>query len=309
MVFFSLLAVLLLEYVGPLPYRQVVLEPLSHYADFLEKRLNGGDHSHGLLAWWIAVLCPVLIAWAVYAVCHAFHPLLAWLWNVLILYLAMGFRHAGRTYTDIELALRLDDLPRARELLAEWRGVPGSELPATAVAQLSIEEMLSVAHRHVFGVLLCFALLPGPAGAVLYRLAAVLAEVWGKRDHPEDDHFGRFAQRAFVWIDALPARVTAAAFAVAGNFEEAVYRWRSRPAGQSDAACDPGLAVVLASGAGAIGLRQGAAEQEEAAPAEVGAGQDADVDAMQRATGLVWRALFLWLLLVILLGFARLVGA
>ena len=307
MAFFSLLAVLLLEYVGPLPYRQVVLDPLSHYAGFLEKRLNGGDHSHGLLAWWIAVLCPVLIAWAVSAVCHAFHPLLAWLWNVLILYLAMGFRQAGRTYTDIELALRLDDLRRARELLAEWRGVPGSGLPATAVARLSIEEMLSVAHRHVFGVLLCFALLPGPTGAVLYRLAAVLAEVWGKA-HPEDERFGQFAQRAFVWIDALPARVTAAAFAIAGNFEEAVYRWRNRSTGQGGAACDPGLVVVLASGAGAVGVRLGAEQEEVAPPAEVGAGQDADVDAMQRATGLVWRALFLWLLLVILLGFARLVG-
>ncbi len=43
--------------------------------------------------------------------------------------------------------------------------------------------------------------------------------------------------------------------------------------------------------------------------AEMGTGDEADVDDMQSAVGLVWRALLLWLLLLLLLGFASLVGA
>ena len=42
--------------------------------------------------------------------------------------------------------------------------------------------------------------------------------------------------------------------------------------------------------------------------AEIGTGDEADVDFMQSAVGLVWRALMLWLLLLLLLGFASMVG-
>jgi cobalamin biosynthesis protein CobD/CbiB len=40
----------------------------------------------------------------------------------------------------------------------------------------------------------------------------------------------------------------------------------------------------------------------------MGTGDAADVDFMQSAVGLVWRALVLWLLLLLLLGLASLVG-
>jgi pantoate kinase len=67
-----------------------------------------------------------------------------------------------------------------------------------------------------------------------------------------------------------------------------------------------------ASGAGALGVRLGmpVVEAGEIADrAEMGTGDEADVDFMQSAVGLVWRALLLWLLLLLLLGFASLVGS
>ena len=42
--------------------------------------------------------------------------------------------------------------------------------------------------------------------------------------------------------------------------------------------------------------------------AELGLGDPADVDFMQSAVGLVWRATVLWMLLLFLLEFASLVG-
>jgi len=308
---FSLVIALLLEQVRPLPYQQFVRGPLSWLADFLEEHLNAGERKHGVLAWVLAVGSLTLIAGTVFAVLYRLNPLFAWGWNVLVLYLTMGFRQFSHYYTDIQLALRMGDLPHARQLLSTWRGRSAEGLSSSDIARLSIEEALAASHRHVFGVLLWFVLLPGPCGAVLYRAAAFFSEHWGrngaKGQQVELGDFGLFSQQAFAVIDWLPLRVTAAGFAIVGDFEDAVYCWRT----QADKWPDNGLGIVLASGAGALGVRLGMPVVEAgeiANRAEIGTGDEADVDFMQSAVGLVWRALVLWLLLLLLLGLASLVG-
>jgi len=309
---FSLIAVLLIEQVRPLPYRRVIHEPLSRLARFLEAQFNAGERSQGQLAWLLAVGGLVLISGAVYAACYALNPLLAWLWNVLVLYLTMGFRQFSHCYSDIQLALRMDDVPYARKLLADWRGRSADGLSSSEIARLAIEEALTASHYHVFGVLVCFVLLPGPCGAVLYRAAAFFAGAWGRRTDADAGRFGKFSQQAFAVIDWLPLRLTAAGFAIVGNFEDAIYCWRTQADKWPDRQLGRGIGIVLASGAGALGVRLGMPVMEAgklADRAEIGTGDEADVDFMQSAVGLVWRALLLCLLLLLLLGFARLVGA
>ena len=163
----------------------------------------------------------------------------------------------------------------------------------------------------MFGVLVCFFLLPGPCGAVLYRAAAVFADTWGRRNDDAAERFGKFSQQAFAVIDWLPLRITAAGFAIVGNFEDAVYCWRNQADKWPDDQLGSGIGIVLASGAGALGVRLGmpVVEAGEISDrAEIGTGDEADVDFMQSAVGLVWRALMLWLLLLLLLGFASMVG-
>ena len=312
MALFSLIAVLLIEQIRPLPYRQIVFVPLSRLAHLLEGLFNAGERKHGLIAWLIAVGGLVLVTGTVNAALYALNPLLAWLWNVLVLYMTMGFRQFSHYYTDIQLALRMDDLPHARQLLAEWRGRPADNFSSSDIARLAIEEALSASHRHVFGVLVCFVLLPGPCGAVLYRAAAFFAEVWGKLSDDDTGRFGKFSQQAFAVIDWLPSRLTASGFAIVGNFEDAIYCWRTQAAKWPDSTLGSGIGIVLASGGGALGVRLGMPVVEAGEIAdrvEMGTGDDADVDFMQSAVGLVWRALLLWLLLLLLLGLASLVGA
>lgn len=317
---FSLVIALLLEQARPLPYRQFVCGPLVRLADFLEARLNAGSAKQGLVAWLIAVGGLTLIAGLVFAVLYHLHPVFGWLWNVVVLYLTMGFRQFSHYYTDIQLALRMGDLPHARKLLAEWRGVTADGLSSSDIARLSIEEALAASHRHVFGVLVWFVLLPGPCGAVLYRAASFFSDYWGKRKGAEFraeiqpvgepielGDFGMFAQQSFAVIDWLPQRVTAVGFAIVGNFEDALHCWQT----QADLWPDDSLGIVLASGAGALGVRLGMPvlqSGEIADRVEIGVGDEADVDFMQSAVGLVWRALVLWLLLLLLLGLASLVG-
>jgi adenosylcobinamide-phosphate synthase len=306
----SLIVVLLLEQARPLPYQLFVRGPLARLADFLEGHFNAGDHQHGTLAWLLAVVSLTLASGLIFFALYQLNPLLAWAWNIFVLYLTMGFRQFSHHYTDIQLALRMGDIPHARRLLAEWRGRSADDLSSADISRLSIEEALSASHRHVFGVLLWFVLLPGPCGAVLYRVSAFLSEYWGSRQGSESGDFGdfgKFAQQAFWIIDWLPLRVTAAGFAIVGNFEDAIYCWRT----QAGKWPDDGLGIVLASGAGALGVRLGmpVVEAGEIADrAEIGTGDEADVDFMRSAVGLVWRALVLWLLLLLLLGLAGLVG-
>jgi cobalamin biosynthesis protein CobD/CbiB len=304
---FSLIAVFLIEQFKPLDYRRIVAEPLGLWAAFVESRFNAGARQHGVLAWCLAVALPVVLLGLVFLALHSLNPLLGWVLNVGVLYLTMGFRQFSHHYTEIQLALRLGDLDRARQLLAEWQGRSTHGMSAQEVARLSIEGALGASHRHVFAVLLWFVLLPGPCGALLYRLALIVRDRWTFDNAPEHNDFSLFARRAFGIIDWLPLRTTAAAFAVVGDFEDAVHCWRTQPAMWPDR----DLGIILASGAGALGVQLGGSvvdEVEVSDRAELGLGDPADVDFMQSAVGLVWRATLLWMLLLFLLGLASLAG-
>jgi adenosylcobinamide-phosphate synthase len=303
----SLIAVFLLEQLKPLPYRRLVADPIRALADFVESRLNAGEYRHGILAWTVIVLLPVLLTAGLYVVLYSISPILAWVLNVVVLYLTMGFRQFSHHYTEIQLALRLGDLERARQLLAEWQGRSAEGLGSGDIARLAIEHALVASHRHVFAVLVWFILLPGPSGAVLYRLSALVAERWRENENLGLGEFVKFPQRIFDMIEWLPLRATAAAFAVVGDFEDAVYCWRT----QANLWPDRNLGIVLASGAGGLGVQLGMPVMDSGDVtdrSELGTGDPADVDFMQSAVGLVWRAILLWMLLLFLLGLATLVG-
>jgi cobalamin biosynthesis protein CobD/CbiB len=78
---------------------------------------------------------PLVLLGVAYVVFYRLSVVLAFLLNVLALYLTLGFRQFSHFYTDIQLALRLGDVARARALLsngkerafppmtrASWRG-------------------------------------------------------------------------------------------------------------------------------------------------------------------------------------------
>lgn len=307
MSFLSLTLALLLEQWRPLADRRALFAPLAAYADFLERQLNVGQPAPGALAWLAAVVPALAAAWFLYSAFYAVSPLLGLAFNVGVLYLTMGFRRQSRRFSEIQRALREGDVERARRALAEFRGHDCSALSAAEVSRLAIEDALAVAYRRVFAPALWFLVLPGPAGAVLYRVAAFLARRWGARPDPEVAEFGAFARRAFAAIDWVPARVTALTFAVVGDFEDAVYCWRTQAARW----IDPLLGVVLAAGAGAMGVRLGGAHpvagRMEERP-ELGTGDDADTAFLDTAIGLVRRTLVVWLALLLMLSLTAALG-
>ncbi len=118
----SLIVALVLEQWRPLGDRRHLFAPVEGYADFFERQFNAGEMHHGRIAWLLAVLPAAAGAWMVYQLLVLASPLLGLVFNVAALYLTMGFRQFSHYFTGIQLALKEDDLARARELVAQWRG-------------------------------------------------------------------------------------------------------------------------------------------------------------------------------------------
>jgi adenosylcobinamide-phosphate synthase len=298
MTFLSLVVALLLEQWRPLRSGNPVFIAFTRYVNALARNLNAGRYRDGIVAWLLLIVPVALIAAAGYFGLRRANPLLALAWNVVVLYLALGFRQFSHFFTDILHALQRGELPKARELVAVWRGRSAQELQAGEIARVTIELGLVRSHRHVFGVMMWFAAF-GAAGAIAYRLAAVLHDRWSENGGEPQGVFGEFAVRAFAVMDWVPVRLTALAFAIAGDFMGAVECWREQAPRWRPAA----HGIVLASAAGALGVRLGGELHEygtlEYRP-ELGSGDEADTDYMQAAVGLMWRALVLWLFLIAL---------
>ncbi len=303
MSFLAIVIALILEQVRPLAQQRFVREPLTRYARQLEDWFNDGQRLHGAIAWLAALLPPLLLLLILQFSLAQWQPLLLLPFNVVVLYVTMGFRQFSHHFTDTHLALRMGDLEQARALVGAWRGRSAERMSSQELARVAIEEAMLASHHHVFAPMFCFMIF-GPAGAMLYRLALFFRDQWGGEGFGA---FGETTRRAFAAIDWLPLRCTAAAFAMVGNFEDAVYCWRTQGTGWPDQSSG----ILLASGAGAIGVRLGQPVHEVAGISErpeLGSGDEADADFMQSAIGLVWRSLVLCVLLFALFSVASWVG-
>ena len=294
----AIIAALLLEQWRPLGDRKAVAQALKAWADWLERTFNAGESRHGAIAWRVAGLVPVGGALALYALLAWMTPFAALLLNIAALYLTLGFRQFSHFFTDIQSAIRDGEIDRARELIGAWRGESATHRSREEVIRLAIEEAIAASHRNVFAVLFWFVVLPGPSGAILYRMAVYLNRRWGDKGE-----FGRCARNALLVLEWPAVRLTAAAFAVVGDFEDAVYCWRT----QAAAWPDPNLGIVLAAGAGALGVKLGMplTEVQGLYPrSDLGLGETADAPLLDSTVGLLWRALVLWVFVVILLSVA-----
>ena len=164
MTFLALILALLLEQWRPLRTGNVLYAAFAGYVNRLAQSLNAGQYRDGLISWTLAVIPAAVLTWGVYLLSRQLNWIAVLAWNVVVLYVAFGFRQFSHFYTDAATALRAGDLPRARAVIARWRGDSASELTTDEVARVAIELGLLRSHRHVFGVIVWFVLL-GAAGA------------------------------------------------------------------------------------------------------------------------------------------------
>ncbi|OJZ13816.1 MAG: cobalamin biosynthesis protein CobD [Thiobacillus sp. 63-78] len=299
MAFFSVFAALVLEHMRPLR------RPLPHYQRYtlfiqwLQRKLNAGEYSHGAIAWMLAVVPVLSGVWLVFFLLSGISPFLGWLWNVGVLYVTLGFKYFSDDAERIARLIRAGELDVARTQLEAWRGGDARAFSADDIARVTIEQVMGASLRQMYGVLFWFVLL-GPVGAVLFRAASILARRWSNTR----GRFGLFALKAFHVVNWLPARLTALTYAIAGNFEDATFCWRTQAPGWPE----PEEGVVLAAGAGAMGVRLGQSlnvGEETVWRPDLGTGQAPDADCIDSAISMIWRGLVIWLvagLLVVVAG-------
>ena len=315
--FLAILAALGLEQWRAFRWRAALERQFVRFARAVERKLNAGSAQQGLFATLVTVAPPVLLAAGVFFALEAMHPVLGLAWNIAALYLLMGFRRFSYAYTAVQEALKGGDLNAARRALGAWRGGLTAELSTNDVAKLAIERGLIDSYRQVFATLFWFTVLPGPAGAVLYRAAALLADEWRAEVHGADTTpiaharavFGEPARWLLWLLDWIPVRLTALSFAIVGDFEDAVSCWRTQSKAWATQEGGEHAGMILASGAGALGVMLGGAlpvvgGEPDPRP-EIGLGEEPDADLLPSAVGLIWRALVLWLLLILLLTLAN----
>lgn len=301
MILVTLLAALAAQYAYPPQGRQPLPALYGRLCLSAAKRLNAGDRNSGMLAYG-ALVALVLVPLAVVSfVAATLHGVVLAALEAALLYGTLRFLQTTSHLGAIERGLRDGDAAAASRRLADWLGeAPLSDEPG-ATARLAAEQGLREAHHGTFAILFWYLALPGPLGVVLYPLTQRAARLWDASVEPEEREFGWFAGRAFEVLDWIPQRVTAFVFAVVGNFEDALVCWRSQAAQW----LHPGEGIVLASGAGALGIRLGDPVARGEAfvdrPA-LGSGEPAGEEALASLEGLLWRALVLWLVAYLLVA-------
>ena len=319
MTFLSILCALLIEQLKPLRADNPIYAEIKALAIRMETWFNAGHASHGRMGWFLMMAALMVPAGLIYWVLVSYGLLLAaFAWNVVIVYLTLGFRHYSHYFTSIQLALNAGDETAARSLLAEWTKLDTVGMDVSEISRIAVERALITTHRNVFGVFFWFLMPLGPTGAILYRVSEYLARAWNEPEHMRNEAFGEFAAKAFYWIDYIPARLTAVAFAVVGNFEDAIYAWRNFAHRWKDEA----IGIILCAGGGAMGVRLGTPMENaakivtaDAATVDISdmevetmPGEEPGVRALQSTVGLVWRALLLWMMLLLLLSGAAWLG-
>lgn len=296
-VFVIILAVLLDMWLGE-PRQWHPLAGFGRLAQRIEQWLHGGPTGdNALRGGWaliIAVLPFMFVAWLL-----TLNETLALLAEVLLLYLAIGGSSLAQHGRAVAEALSVGDLPLARQRVGWMVSRDTEQLDASGVARSTVESVLENGNDALFGALFWFLLLGAP-GVVMYRLVNTLDAMWGYRTE-RYLQFGFATAKFDDLLNWLPARLTALAYALAGDTARGWRCWRT----QGHRTDSPNGGVVMAAGAGALGVQLGGPTSYHGVLTDkplLGEGLPARGQDIYRAIRLVQQALLLWLVVITVVG-------
>ena len=212
---------------------------------------------------------------------------------VLLLFYCWGPRDLDQ---DVEAIVEAPDAQRKRDAAA-------SLMPAGAASTLDgpllIEGVFAGALHRWFGPLFWF-LLFGPAGALLYRIGALLGGDTAHAEMPATQREG--ARWLLAVLDWPVAQLMTLALALAANFDAVFGAWREWHVG--GARLDTGFLGAAARASVEIEI---ADDDTDLADSGTLAASPALLE-LRDAMSLVWRMLLLWLAVLALFVIARFVG-
>ncbi len=259
---------------------------------WLDARFGDGPSVwRGHFGFLFALLPPLLLIGLIQ---FALHSPLAGVFGLLSA-VAMLFYAWGPRDLDVDVSAVVDaENPAARREAAARLGAKPDSGPGETAAM--VEAVFANALRRWFGVLFWF-LLFGAVGAVLYRLAALLAEGDHADALPASTREG--ARRFFALLNWPVAQAMTLSLALVGNFDNVLGVWRD--AGGAELQLDHAHLGAAAR----VSVRCEIAEETEefieegATPGNAWA-QLGELPELRDAMSLIWRILLLWLAILAL---------
>ena len=184
-------------------------EPLQFYrffCDQLAKKVNKSKNSDrqqnisGCIGILVTLTPLVVILWLFEAFVEA-----AWLWQGLLLYLALGNLQLGKTSKDIAKLVVANKKIEAKQLLNPWLLRDTEQLSSLGVAKGCIEMLLLRAMQNLFTISFVF-LVFGPLAALVSRLLIEMHYSWNNKQNSFQP-FGNSIAFAVNIIQWLPSRI------------------------------------------------------------------------------------------------------
>lgn len=236
----------------------------------------------GMLLAAIAVLIPATVTWLAFWLVWEIAPFVAYVLGLVVFVFMLGPRGI---FTDLDAymdAVRAGDEPEAERVagaLLAPRPLPANPQERTRAV---ITRLLVLAGRRLFGVIFWYVIL-GPAGAVLFRASDILRH----RADLESEAALEAAQRLYGILEWAPSRLLAGSYALAGSFDDAMTERRAYYAECQGRFFEINEDILACTGRGALSFEtDGAGEVEE----------------IQAASSLLFRALVIWLAVLALLS-------
>jgi len=173
------------------------------------------------------------------------------IFDLLILYWAIGLRSLQDHIQPIQIALESSDIDQARQLVSHVVSRDSAHMETDQITSAAIETTIENGCDAVFSVLFWY-FIGGPLMVIVYRLVNTLDAMWGYRNE-RFESFGKTAAKLDDLLNYLPARVTALTYGICGNLKGALNSWRV-DAPQLDS---PNAGPVMTAGAGSLNLRLG----------------------------------------------------
>lgn len=216
---------------------------------------------------------------------HILLGLIAVAFSVVVLYYSWGPRDLER---DVETVVKAPDSDRRAVALRALRDSDH----LTFTPETLVESVFAAALSRWFGVLFWFVVL-GPCGALLYRLAQLIA--FSKEfAHEESASTQMSAQRLASILDWAPAHVMALCLALASNFDVVFKTWHDyhRAHGKGYFTLDLGFLAAIA---------RASVDADVNAEDHYGAEAQNPNVVLEDAMVLVRRVLVVWLTLIALI--------
>jgi len=290
---------LILDIILGEPKRYHPLVAFGRLAAFFESWFNVGRNKKikGVLAWAMAVLPLVgvlaLILWYVAQT----STLMFWFINIVVLYFTLGLKSLKQHAVWVAEPLLAGDIEGGRQKVSWLVSRHTEHMDETKITKACIESVLENGSDAVYGALFWFAIAGAP-GALLYRLANTLDASWGYRTERFID-FGYCAARMDDLLNLIPARICSLAYSLCGDWRNAFTSWKHINQWRHNAGRNigsPNAGIVMASGAGALGLSLGGSAIysgiEQIKP-ELGSGREPVVNDIYRSLNLLHQSLFL----------------